>query len=41
MNAILMLAALAEAGTGVILLVYPPIVVRLLFDAEIAVPALA
>jgi hypothetical protein len=36
MNAILMLAALTEAGTGVILLVYPPIVVRLLFDAEIA-----
>jgi hypothetical protein len=36
MNAILMLAALAEAGTGVILLVHPPIVVRLLFDAEIA-----
>lgn len=36
MNAILMLAALAEAGTGVILLVHPPTVVRLLFDAEIA-----
>ena len=36
MNAILMLAALAEAGMGVILLVHPPIVVRLLFDAEIA-----
>jgi len=36
MNAVLMLAALAEAGTGVILLAYPPIVVRLLFDAEIA-----
>jgi hypothetical protein len=35
MNTILMLAALAEAGTGVILLVYPPIVVRLLFDTEI------
>ena len=35
MNAILMLAALAEAGTGVILLAYPPIIVRLLFDAEI------
>jgi hypothetical protein len=35
MNKILMLAALAEAGTGVILLAYPPIVVRLLFDAEI------
>jgi hypothetical protein len=36
MNKVLMLAALAEAGTGVILLAYPPIVVRLLFDAEIA-----
>ena len=35
MKTILMLAALAEAGTGVILLVYPPIVVRLLFDSEI------
>jgi hypothetical protein len=35
MNNILMLAALAEAGTGVILLAYPPIVVRLLFAAEI------
>ena len=35
MNTILMLAALAEAGTGVILLVYPPIIVRLLFNAEI------
>src|SRR5271166_6144298 len=35
MNTILMFAALAEAGTGVILLIYPPIVVRLLFDAEI------
>jgi hypothetical protein len=30
-----MFAALAEAGTGVLLLAYPPIVVRLLFDAEI------
>jgi hypothetical protein len=35
MNKILMLAALAEAGTGVILLAYPPIVVRLLFGVEI------
>ena len=35
MNTILMLAALAETGTGIILLVYPPIVVRLLFGAEI------
>lgn len=31
-----MLAAVAEAGTGVILLVYPAIVVRLLFGAEIS-----
>ena len=36
-----MLAALAEAGTGVILLAYPPIVVRLLFAAESPVPALS
>jgi len=35
MNKILISAALAEAGTGVILLAYPPIVVRLLFGAEI------
>ena len=35
MNTVLMLAALAEAGTGVILLIYPSIVVRLLFGAEI------
>ena len=35
MKKILMFAALAETGTGVILLAYPPIVVRLLFDAEI------
>ena len=35
MKKILMLAALAEASTGVILLAYPPIVVRLLFDAEV------
>jgi len=34
MNKILMLASLAEAGTGVALLSYPPIVVRLLFNAE-------
>jgi hypothetical protein len=33
---VLGLAALAEAGTGVILLAYPPIVVRLLFAAEIS-----
>lgn len=36
MNKLLTLVALADAGTGVILLAYPPIVVRLLFDAEIA-----
>ena len=35
MNAILMLAALAEGGTGVIMLVYPSIIVRLLFATEI------
>ena len=35
MNAILMLAALAEAGTGVILLAYPSIIVRLLFGADV------
>ena len=35
MNKILMFTALGEAGMGVILLAYPPIVVRVLFDAEI------
>jgi len=35
MKKILMFAALAETGTGVILFGYPPIVVRLLFDAEL------
>jgi hypothetical protein len=35
MKKVLALAALAEAGTGVILLAYPPIVIRLLFGAEI------
>ena len=30
-----MLAALAEAATGLVLIAYPPIVVRLLFNAEI------
>jgi hypothetical protein len=35
MNRILMFMALGEAGMGVILLAYPPIVVRVLFDAEI------
>jgi len=33
---VLALAALAEAGTGVILVAYPPIVVRLLFGAEVS-----
>jgi hypothetical protein len=33
---VLALAALAEASTGVILVAYPPIVVRLLFGAEIS-----
>ena len=36
MMKILALAALAEAGFGIILLAYPPIVFRLLFDADIA-----
>jgi hypothetical protein len=33
---VLAIAAIGEAATGLILLVYPPIVVRLLFGAEIA-----
>ncbi len=36
MKKVLPLAALAEAGTGVILLAYPPIVVRLLFGVEVS-----
>jgi hypothetical protein len=36
MKKVLMFAALAEAGTGVILAAYPPIVVRLLFGQTIA-----
>jgi hypothetical protein len=36
MKKILALAAAGEAALGLVLLVYPPIVVRLLFDAEIA-----
>lgn len=32
---VLALASVAEGGTGVLLLAYPPIVVRLLFGAEI------
>lgn len=35
MKKLLILAALAEAGTGLLLLAYPPIVVRLLFGEEI------
>ena len=36
MKKVLALASVAEAGTGVILLACPPIVVRLLFAAEIS-----
>jgi hypothetical protein len=36
MKKILVLAAAGEAALGLILLVYPPIVVRLLFNAQIA-----
>ncbi len=36
MKKALALASVAEAGTGVILLAYPPIVVRLLFGTEIS-----
>jgi len=36
MKKLLAIAAVGEAGTGFVLLVYPPIVVRLLFAAEIA-----
>jgi hypothetical protein len=35
MKTVLTLAAAAEAATGIVLVVYPPIVVRLLFDADI------
>jgi hypothetical protein len=35
MKNVLALAAVAEAATGLALLVFPPIVVRLLFGAEI------
>jgi hypothetical protein len=35
MKKLLILAALSEALFGLILLVYPPIVIRLLFDSEI------
>jgi len=36
MNKLLALAAAGEAATGLVVLAYPPIVVRLLFGAEIA-----
>jgi hypothetical protein len=36
MKTLLAIASLAEAGTGAILLVHPPIVIRLLFGAEIS-----
>ena len=36
MKKLLILAAVSEALTGVVLLVYPPIVIRLLFDAQIS-----
>jgi hypothetical protein len=36
MKKMLALAAVGEAAFGLLLLVYPPIVVRLLFDAQIA-----
>jgi len=36
MKKLLILAAVSEGLTGLILLVHPPIVIRLLFDAEIA-----
>lgn len=34
MHKVLAIVALAEAGTGVVLLAYPPVVVRLLFGLE-------
>src|SRR5271170_699946 len=36
MKKLLVFGAVSEALTGLILLVYPPIVIRLLFDSEIA-----
>ncbi|HTO43767.1 MAG TPA: hypothetical protein VML56_06795 [Burkholderiales bacterium] len=36
MKTVLTLAAAAEAATGIVLVVYPPIVVQLLFGADIA-----
>jgi hypothetical protein len=39
MKKLLVLAAISEGSIGLILLVYPPIVIRLLFGAEIAGPS--
>ncbi len=36
MKNLLILAAVSEGLTGLILVVYPPIVIRLLFDSEVA-----
>jgi hypothetical protein len=36
MKILLALVAVGEAATGLVLLVYPPILVKLLFGAEIA-----
>lgn len=36
MKTILVIAALGEGATGLLLLVYPPIVIRLLFGEEVA-----
>ena len=35
MKNLLILAAVSEGLTGLILVVYPPIVIRLLFDSEV------
>jgi hypothetical protein len=40
MKKLLLLAAVGEAVTGLVLVVYPQIVVRLLFGAEIAGPGM-
>jgi hypothetical protein len=40
MKKLLALAAVGEVSTGLILLVYPPLVVRLLFGSEIAGPGI-
>jgi len=36
MNVLLVIASLAEAATGIIVLAYPPIATRVLFSAEIS-----